>query len=164
MNKKLTALLYPPVSAPKATILIRIMTGSVFFWEGILKFVDTNQGVGRFTKIGFPMPAELATFVAILEIVGGLCLIFGYRTRVFSLLFIGQMIVAILSTKIALLLATSPLPLPPAPPQVGFWAVLHEARTDFAQLMTSIFLLIVGPGPLSADAQVAKKNGVVSTS
>ena len=152
MNRTLTKLFNPPVSAPKATVLLRLMAGGVFFWEGILKFVYPNQGVGRFTKLGIPMPAEMATFIGVLEIVGGLCIIFGYLTRVFSILFICEMIVAILSTKISMFLGTSPLPLPPVPPQIGFWAVLHEVRSDYAQLMTSIFLLIVGPGPLSVDA------------
>ncbi len=46
----------PPLFAPRATVLIRAMAGSVFLWEGILKFVYTNQGVGRFTKLGFPLP------------------------------------------------------------------------------------------------------------
>ena len=152
MNTYLTKLFNPPITAPKATILIRMMTGGVFFWEGILKFVYANQGVGRFTKLGMPMPETLAPIIAILEIVGGLCIIFGFLTRPFSVLFICEMIVAILSTKISLFLGTSPLPLPPVPPQIGMWAVLHEVRSDYAQIITSCFLLIVGPGPLSIDA------------
>src|SRR3954447_18822019 len=64
-------MLNPPDSAPRATILIRCMAGSVFLWEGILKFVYTNQGVGRFTKLGFAAPALTADCVAVLEIVGG---------------------------------------------------------------------------------------------
>lgn len=158
MNSTLTTLFNPPATAPKATILLRFMAGGVFFWEGILKFVYPNQGVGRFTKLGIPMPDVMATVIGVLEIVGGLCIIFGYLTRVFSVLFICEMIVAILSTKISMFLGTSPLPLPPVPPQTGFWAVLHEVRSDYAQIMTSIFLLIVGPGPLSLDA----KKGFVS--
>ncbi len=150
--------LNPPVDMPPSTILLRLMAGGVFFWEGILKYVYTNQGVGRFTKIGIPFPEFSANFVAILEIVGGFMLMFGFLTRPFSFLFIIQMTVAILSTKIAIYLGTSPLPLPPSPPQVGFWAVLHETRTDFAQIITSIYLLINGPGKLSLDAVFAKKN------
>ena len=67
-------------------------------------------------------------------------------TRLIAVPFIGEMIVAILSTKIGLYLGTSPLPLPPAPPKIGFWAVLHEIRSDYAQIVTAIFLLINGPG------------------
>jgi putative oxidoreductase len=131
---------------------MRLMAGGVFLSEGILKFVYTNQGVGRFTKLGMPFPHMTATFVGSLEFVGGLLLITGLFTRVIAVPFIAEMVVAILSTKISLYLGTSPLPLPPAPPIVGFWAVMHETRSDYAQILTSIFLLVVGPGRWSLDA------------
>ena len=147
----------PPTDAPTATILLRLMAGGVFFWEGILKFVYTNQGVGRFTKLGMPFPELTANFVGVLEIVGGLFLIFGLFTRFFAFAFIIEMIVAILSTKIALYFGTSPLPLPAAPPQIGFWAVLHEIRSEYAQLLTCAFLFIAGSGKLALDALLAKR-------
>jgi len=148
-------LLNPPRSAPSSTILIRLMAGGVFLSEGILKFVYVNQGVGRFTKIGIPEPGPMAHFVAILEIVGGLLLVSGFLTRLVAIPFVIEMIVAILSTKVALYLGTSPLPLPPAPPQIGIWAVLHESRSDYAQIMCVLFLLIAGPGPWSLDGMLA---------
>jgi len=55
------------------------------------------------------------------------------------------MVVAMLATKITLFLGTSPLPLPSSPPQLGLWAVLHEIRSEYAQLLTSLFLLIGVP-------------------
>lgn len=147
----------PPSSAPAATILIRLMAGGVFFWEGILKFVYPNQGVGRFTKIGIPFPEFNADFVGGLEIVGGILLLLGLFTRFISIPFIVEMIVAMLSTKIAIFLGVSPLPLPPVLPQTGFWAVLHEVRSEYAQLLTVTFLLIVGAGPWSADALLMRR-------
>jgi uncharacterized membrane protein YphA (DoxX/SURF4 family) len=145
-------LLNPPLTAPRSTLVMRVMAGGVFLSEGILKFVYTNQGVGRFTKLGIPAPELTATFVGSLEIVGGILLIAGLFTRVIAVPFIVEMVVAILTTKISLYLGTSPLPLPPALPKVGFWAVMHETRSDYAQILTSIFLLVVGPGPWSLDA------------
>jgi hypothetical protein len=53
-------------------------------------------------------------------------------------------------------LGTSPLPLPPAPPQIGIWAVLHEVRSEYAQLMSVLFLLSAGPGPWSIDGMLAR--------
>jgi len=73
-------------------------------------------------------------------------------TRLIAIPFIIEMIVAILSTKISLYLGTSPLPLPPWPPQLGMWAVLHEVRSEYAQLLTTAFLLVNGPGKWSLDA------------
>ena len=152
-------MLRPGAGAPKATVWIRLMAGWVFFWEGVIKFVFVNQGVGRFTKLGMPVPQTLAPAIGTLEIVGGLALIAGILTRPFALLFIGEMIVAILSTKVSLYLGNSPLPLPPAPPQVGFWAVMHEWRSDIAQLACSLFLLLEGPGPWSLDASLRSSPG-----
>src|SRR5205085_9058535 len=115
MKKISNWFLHPPVTGQSTILIIRLMTGSVFFWEGILKFVYVNQGVGRFTKLGFPFPEYTAHFVGACEIIGGLLLLFGLFTRIVAFYFIIQMIVAVLSTKISLYLGTSPLPLPPAP-------------------------------------------------
>ncbi len=157
LKRFLAWVLNPPDSAPKATVLIRLMAGGVFLWEGVLKFVYTNQGVGRFTKIGIPAPHFTAAFVGVLEIVGGILLITGFLTRLISIPFVIEMLVAMASTKIALYLGTSPLPLPPSPPQVGIWAVLHEIRSEYAQLMSALFLGVAGPGPWSVDAMLARK-------
>jgi len=148
--------LRPPVEGPRATVVIRLMAGAVFFWEGILKFVYVNQGVGRFGKIGIPFPLVTAPFVGWLEIVGGLLLILGLGTRLVAIPFIVEMLVAMLSTKPRLFLGTLPLPLPPAPPQTGIWAVLHEIRSEYAQIMSCAFLLVSGPGPWSLDAPLTK--------
>jgi uncharacterized membrane protein YphA (DoxX/SURF4 family) len=96
----------------------------------------------------------------VLEIVGGALLITGFLTRLIASVFIIEMIVAILSTKISLYLGTYPLPLPPSPPQIGFWAVLHEIRSDYAQILTCAFLLVAGPGCRSLDALLTRKGGV----
>jgi putative oxidoreductase len=149
-------LLNPPESAPRSAILIRLMAGGVFLWEGILKFVYVNQGIGRFTKLGIPVPGAMAPFVAVLEIVGGILLISGTLTRLISIPFVIEMIVAMLSTKISLYHGTSPLPPPPSPPQMGIWAVLHEVRSEYAQIMSVLFLLAAGPGPWSVDALLAR--------
>ena len=146
----------PPITGQSSIIILRLMAGGVFFWEGILKFVYVNQGLGRFTKLGFPMPELTANFVGTAEIIGGLFLLFGIFTRLTAFYFIIQMIVAILSTKVSLYLGTSPLPLPPAPPKMGIWAVLHEIRSDYAQVLVCLFLLIEGAGRKSLDAFLIK--------
>jgi len=86
-------------------------------------------------------------------------LLLGLFTRFISIPFIVEVIVAMLSTKIAMFLGASPLPLPPVPRQTGFWVVLHDVRSEYAQVLTVTFLLIVGPGSWSADALRARRNG-----
>jgi len=162
MNNIIDWLLNPPTDGPRATLLIRLMAGSVFLWEGIMKFVFPNQGVGRFAKLGFPAPNLTATADGWFEIIGGLLLIFGLLTRVIAVPFIIEMVVAMASTKIPLFLGTYPLPLPPVPPQIGFWAVLHEVRSEYAQLFNCAFLLIVGPGVWSIDAVLARMSNPLS--
>ena len=157
MNKIANWLLSPPVDGPRAILMLRLMAGAVFFWEGIMKFVFANQGVGRFTKLGFPAPHFTATADGWFEIVGGLLLLTGLLTRLIAVPFVIEMLVAMASTKIPMYLGTSPLPLPPVPPQIGFWAVLHEIRSEYAQLLTCAFMLIVGPGRWSLDALLARR-------
>jgi putative oxidoreductase len=144
-------LLKPPTNGPAATIWLRLMCGAVFFWEGVMKFVFANQGVGRFTKLGFPFPAFTANSIAVLEIVGGLLLLAGLGTRLIAITFVIEMIVAIFVIKIPMYLGTSPLPLP-----TGFWAVLHEVRSEYAQMLTVLFLAITGPGCWSLDAWLSR--------
>ena len=162
MKKVIDWFIHPPVTGVSAILILRLMAGGVFLWEGILKFVYVNQGVGRFTKLGFPFPETKAHFVATAEIIGGLLLLFGLFTRIVACYFIIQMIVAVLTTKIALYLGTSPLPLPPALPKVGIWAVLHEIRSDYAQILTCLFLLIEGAGRRSLDFIITTSKNVYS--
>jgi uncharacterized membrane protein YphA (DoxX/SURF4 family) len=151
-----------PATGKSTYLIIRLMAGTVFFWEGILKFVYPNQGVGRFTKLGFLFPETTAHVVATGEIIGGLLLIFGLFTRITAFYFIIQMIVAVLSTKIDLYFGRSPLPMPPAPPKMGVWAVLHEIRSDYAQILSCLFLFIEGAGRKSLDYFIATAKKITS--
>lgn len=149
-------LFHPNTDGYSSIILIRIFAGLVFLGEGILKFLYASMGVTRFTLLGFPLPQLTSDFIGCLEIIGGICLLLGLFTNLFALIFAAEMIVAFLSTKISMFLGTSPLPLPPVPPQMGFWAVVHESRADYTQFLAMIFLLIVGPGKASLDALLFK--------
>ncbi|OGU41363.1 MAG: DoxX family protein [Ignavibacteria bacterium RIFOXYA12_FULL_35_25] len=116
-------------------ILIRLIVGTVFLLEGIQKFLFSDElGVGRFIKIGIPIPEFFAPFVGVFEILCGALILIGLFTRLASIPMIVNMIVAISSTKIPILLND------------GFWKMAHEARTDWSMLLGSIFLLIVAAG------------------
>jgi uncharacterized membrane protein YphA (DoxX/SURF4 family) len=149
-------LIHPPLAGPAAMVLLRCMAGGVFLSEGILKFLYPSLGVVRFTKLGFPWPLATASFVGGLEIVGGILLMAGLFTRLVAIPFMAEMVVALLSTKVSLYLGTSPLALPPTPPRIGFWAVMHESRSEYAQLLTVTFLMLTGPGTWSLDALLGR--------
>ena len=145
--------------APCSTILIRLIVGGTFLTEGIQKFLFPDAlGVGRFVKIGIPRTEVMAPFVGVCEIVCGALLILGLLTRLAAIPMIVNISVAILSTKIPLLLGRGfwMFNLPKAN-SYGFWPMVHEARTDFAMLLGGIFLLIVGAGCLSLDALFAPR-------
>ena len=145
-------------AAPTATILIRVMVGAVFVAEGIQKFLyPAEVGAGRFAKIGMPQPELLGPFVGSVEIVCGTLVLVGLFTRWAVLPLIGVMAVALVTTKLPILLGQDlgPFQLRQAP-YYGFWGFAHESRTDFSMMMGSFFLLLVGPGPLSLDERRRK--------
>lgn len=140
--------------APPAVILIRLLVGTIFLSEGIQKFLYTAEvGAGRFAKIGIPFPEMMAPFVGVVEAVCGLLLLVGLITRLATIPLIITMLVAILSTKIPILLGHGfwGFSLRNVP-YYGFWGMAHEIRTDWSLLLGSIFLLIVGAGKWSVDA------------
>jgi uncharacterized membrane protein YphA (DoxX/SURF4 family) len=142
--------------APAATILIRWIVGAVFVSEGIQKFLFSDAlGVGRFVKIGIPYPEIMAPFVGVVEIGCGTLLFLGLLTRLAAIPLIISMSVAILSTKIPILLGHGYWMFTlPKLSSYGFWSMAHEARVDFAMIFGTLFLLIVGAGPWSLDCLI----------
>lgn len=133
-------------TAPKATILIRLMVGGVFLSEGIQKFLyPATLGSGRFLKIGLPSPEILGPFVGATEIACGALVLAGLVTRLAVVPLITIMLVAITTTKLPIL------------SQHGFWRMAHDSRTDFSMLLGALFLLLVGAGPLSADGAARRR-------
>ena len=132
--------------APAVTLLVRLLVGGVFLSEGIQKFLFPDAlGVGRFVKIGIPAPHFFAPFVGVVEIVCGSLLILGLLTRLAAIPLLIDISVAILTTKIPML------------GKSGFWAAMHEARTDYCMWLGALFLLIVGAGSLSLDARLSHR-------
>jgi uncharacterized membrane protein YphA (DoxX/SURF4 family) len=133
-------------SAPGAVVLIRLIVGAVFLSEGIQKFLYPDAlGIGRFANIGIPAPEFMAPFVGVCEITCGALFLLGLLTRFAAVTMIIDMLVAISTTKVPILLDD------------GFWKMAHEARTDWSMLLASIFLLIVGAGAWSVDAYASGK-------
>ena len=77
-------------------------------------------------------------------------------TRPAALVLFIDISVAIVSTKIPILLGHGFWSFSLAAlPRYGFWSMAHEARTDFCMWLGSLFLLLLGAGPLSLDASDA---------
>jgi putative oxidoreductase len=134
-------------TAPKVTVLIRVLIGWVFLSEGIQKFLFPDSlGVGRFAKIGIPDPSFTAPFVGVVEIVFGTFVILGFLTRLSAIPLLIDISVAIAATKVPMLL------------DKGFWAAAHEARTDLCMLLGLLFLILVGAGPLSVDSYLSRRS------
>ena len=125
------------------TIIIRLIVGVIFLSEGVQKFIlPLERGAGRFEKIGFYYPEFFSSLVGTFEIVCGILVIIGLLTRLAVIPLIYIMLIALSTTKYKLFMAT------------GFWNLLHESRTDWAMLLSSIFLLIKGGGKWSIDKNI----------
>jgi len=134
---------FRPAQGPGSILLIRLAVGLIFLTQGILKYIDPNMGVVRFTKIGFPHPYFTAHFVGTFEIMCGGLVLFGLWTRLVAIPLLVVIMTAIATTKVPELFR----------PNQGFWFMVSDARTDFAMFCSLIFLIIVGGGSWALDAR-----------
>ncbi len=143
--------------APRATVLVRILVGGVFFVEGVQKLIFPAMGADRFAQIGIPAPQIMGPFVGVVETVCGALVVLGLLTRIASIPLTINISVAILSTKIPILIGRGFYTFAAPKGHTGVWSMLHESRTDFSMLLGLIFLLIVGAGGISLDALFARR-------
>ena len=134
---------FHPTTGPASLFLIRLPVGLIFFTQGMLKFIDPNLGVGRFTRIGFPHPYLIAHFVGCFEIVCGGLVLLGLWTRAASVPLLIVISTAIATTKVPELFH----------PNQGFWYMVSDARTDVAVFCCLLFLILHGGGAWALDAE-----------
>lgn len=128
-------------------VLVRLAVGLIFSTQGILKFIDPNMGVVRFTKIGFPHPYFMAHFVGAFEMVCGLLVLLGLWTRLAAIPLLVVISTAIATTKIPEFFR----------PSQGLWYMVSDARTDFAMFCCLLFLIASGGGNWSLDGACASR-------
>jgi len=121
-----------------------LAVGLIFITQGVLKYTDSNMGVSRFTKIGFSHPAFTAHFVGTFEMVCGFLVLIGLVTRIAAVPLLIVICTAIATTKIPEF----------SRPSQGFWFMVSDARTDFAMLMSLLFLIVAGSGSWSFDSNL----------
>jgi len=142
-------------------LLIRLSVGLVvFFPEGLQKLLFPGAlGAGRFAAIGIPWPDVLGPFVGVVEIVCGAAIIAGLLTRLAVIPLLVILFVAVLSTKIPILLGHDFLIFHlPRLNRYGFWSMQHEARVDLCMLLACAYLLIAGSGACSIDARLQRRS------
>ena len=115
---------------------IRIMAGIVFIAHGIPKFYDVSGWYGFFQSIN--LPPELFLPIALLEVIGGLAILFGILTRIASALFIIEMIGVIVTAKLS----------------KGF---IGGYEFELLLISICISLVILGPGKISIENYILKR-------
>src|SRR6267154_692277 len=129
-----------------APLLTRLVVGWGFHVTGHGKLSNLTKVTGFFTDLGIPFPGANAVFIASLEFVGGICLILGLGTRIFAALLSCSMIVALMTADKAAFIEKFPHTLTDV--------------TSFTYLLFLIWLVLIGPGPVSLDRFLSKWLGV----
>jgi putative oxidoreductase len=130
-----------------APLVLRVALAMVFIAHGYQKlFVMGVPAVGEmFAGLGIPMAGVAAWVVALVELVGGICLLLGFLTRYAAVLIGIVMVVAILKVKLAVgLIAPMGAPMP-------------GAELDVALLAAAIAVALAGPGKWSLEKAMLKK-------
>ncbi|MCO4851605.1 DoxX family protein [Bacillus vallismortis] len=117
------------------TLLLRVMTGIIFFVHGLSKFQEMEGTIQFFGSLG--LPSFMAYVIAAIELVGGVLVFFGLATRIVGVLFALTMIGAIITVKLK------------AP-------FMGNAEFDYLLLLTSIHLALSGSRFLALDRLLCK--------
>ena len=117
--------------------VLRIATGAVFLDHGYQKMFKMGIGgvTGFFGQIGVPLPNVMATLITLLEVFGAIAIIVGFLTRPLALVFVLDMLGAILLVQL----------------KNGF----SKFELEFLLLGASVALFLAGAGRYSVDAMIA---------
>ena len=92
----------PDIRVREDRVLTRVavMSGVVFFFAGLVKFVFHHWELHAFQDFGLPFPSELEIFAGVLETLGGVALVCRRWTTPTAMLLSITMVVAIISSGI----------------------------------------------------------------
>ena len=85
-----------PVATDSLALIGRILLAAIFLLSGVGKLADPAGTAAYVASAGLPAPVLAAWGAAILETLGGIALIAGFRTRTFAVLLAGFSLVAAL--------------------------------------------------------------------
>jgi putative oxidoreductase len=121
--------------------LSRLFCGLAFIVHGAPKVFNLEAASGFFESVG--IPSWLAIPVAGLEFFGGILLLAGFLTRWLSVLFILEMVVAIVTVHLP-----------------NGWNVFEGGyEYSIALIVMLIGVIVLGPGPFSIDGQLRRSRG-----
>jgi putative oxidoreductase len=128
--------------------ILRVITGVIFVAHGGQKlFVYGIDGVaGAFGQMGVPFAQVMGPFIGVLELVGGIALILGLLTRVFSVGLAATMIGAMTLVHLA-----------------GGFFMPTGIEFTLALLGSTLLLALAGAGTYSLDALIGRRRGSVAT-
>lgn len=121
-----------------APLILRIGVGLIFIVAGYGKLTGIDGTISFFGNIGIPMAGVMAWIVAIVEFVGGIMVLAGFRMSYANILLAIIMLVAILTTKL------------------GSDDMFRAMRLDLMLMLANLALLTLGSGKLSVD-EMSKK-------
>ncbi|MGN8224633.1 DoxX family protein [Gracilimonas sp. BCB1] len=121
-----------------AKLLLRIGVGVIFIIAGWSKLSGIEGVQGFFGNIGIPLPGVMAWVVALVEFVGGIMMLTGYKVEIPGILLAITMLVAILTVK------------------MGGDGGFSGMRLEIMLLLTSLALSMMGTGKYSLDAMLGK--------
>ncbi|HEV7595858.1 MAG TPA: DoxX family protein [Gemmatimonadaceae bacterium] len=119
--------------------VLRVAVATIFIRHGAQKlFVFGFAGVtGAFTHMGIPLPGFTGPFIGLLEFFGGIALLLGLLTRPIALLFVFDMLFAILLVKL----------------KGGF----SGYELELLLCASSLALFLTGGGSVSVDALLGRR-------
>ncbi len=121
-----------------ALLLLRIGVGLIFVLAGWGKLTGIENVQSFFGNVGIPLAGIMAWVVALVEFVGGLMVLIGYKVKIPSLLLAFIMIVAILTVKL------------------GGDGGFSGMRVDIMLLVSSSAIAILGSGGYSVEGMLNK--------
>lgn len=124
-----------------APLLARFTVGVVFVESGWGKLHHLDKVIGFFQSLGIPAAEYQAPFVAGVELVAGALILIGLATRLAAIPLIGTMIVAIITAK---------------KDDISGWTDIF-GFSEFLYIVLLIWILLSGPGKVSADEQIKKR-------
>jgi len=124
-----------------APLFARLVIGWVFLWAGYGKLGNLEQVIGYFDSLGIPLASVQAPFIAVLELVGGVALILGFGTRIFSFLLASTMTVALMTAHAE---------------EISVFSDMFKIY-EFVYILVFLFLITKGGGKVSVDKILKQK-------